>query len=294
MSSPFRNFLIIVKSHSEDARLCAAKACRYLEEHGAKVLAVLSERSSETLRSEAVNCDAILVLGGDGTILGTARSLLGQDKPLLGINFGKVGFLAEAEPDGIEKALDDLISGNYIIQRYIALEWQIKRHGETISNGFAINDVVIARGRAAKTIQLILSINNINLSRLHCDGIIISAPLGATGYAVSAHGPLAFPSLDAVIVTPVSPFAGAFPPLVMPSDSKASILACESTGDTVVTIDGQDVIDIFPGDIIEVSGSQRKIAMMVSESDWYWRRLVQRGFVMPGPGRYHLDPAPKI
>ena len=291
MSTQFRNYLVVVKENSKDAQTCADTVCSLLKEHGAHVQAVVSERSPETLKAGASKSDVIIVLGGDGTILGTARVLLGQDKPIFGINFGKVGFLAETEPDDLENALAGLINGKYIIQRYIALEWEIKRRGEAIANGYAINDVVIARGRAARTIQLNLSINAIELSRLHCDGIIISAPLGATGYAVSAHGPLAFPSLDAVIVTPVSPFAGAFPPLVMPSGSRASVLACKSNGETVLTIDGQDVVDISAGDMIEVTGSQKKVAMLVSESDWYWRRLVQRGFVMPGPGRYHLDSA---
>ncbi len=148
-----------------------------------------------------------------------------------------------------------------------------------------MNDVVVSRGAVAKSIFIKLCIDDIFLTDLHCDGLICSAPLGATAYAASAHGPLAFPALDAHIVTPISPFAGAFPPLVLPRESSIQI-TCLEDRETFITIDGQDSYDVRKNDTVLVKSAEHKISMFVSDPRWFWKRLRERGFIMPGPGKY--------
>ncbi len=280
-----QTFLIIIKEHNDDALELGKIISIWLKNQGKTVFLEKAMTGKENTRELAKKSDIALVLGGDGTMLGVARNLYGISIPMLGINFGRVGFLTDISPTNWQNSLSALLSGAYEIQNYTPLSWELFRESECICNGIAMNDVVVARGLVAKTISISLSIDNIFLSDLYCDGLISSTALGATAYAASAHGPLVFPSLDAQILTPISPFAGAFPPLVLPKESFAQIQARKG-GDTAITIDGQDCHPMSPNDFIHVRSARYQISMYVQNPHWFWQRLSDRGFIMPGPGKY--------
>ncbi len=279
------SFLLVVKENNQEAHQTAEEIQSWLQLQQKKSTIVNAFVDEFKLQNLAYQHNIVIVLGGDGTILGISRRLYQIPIPILGINFGKVGFLAEISPENWKEALTNLFNGKYQIQNYTPLHFEHIRDNKIIHSGIAINDVVIARGFVARAIYIALSIDNIFLSDLHCDGLICSAPLGATAYAASSHGPLAFPSLDAHILTPISPFAGAFPPLVMPRESIIQIKVLDNR-ETAITIDGQDAYHAELNDILNVKSANHKISMLVSDPYWFWKRLGDRGFIMPGPGKY--------
>jgi len=283
-SSP-RSLLLIIKEVSEAARETGSRMAQLLTERGIETVSVSSPAPVAELREAGQGKDAALVLGGDGTILGAARALMGLDIPLVGFNFGQVGFLAEIAPDQWQDALSRLLNGDFQVQRYAALSWDVCRataSEDTSLRGWALNDVVLARGNMARAVSLDLTVDEIPLTRLHCDGLIVASPLGATAYSASAHGPLVCPSLASLLLTPICPFAGSFAPLVLGVD--AEILLEPVTGsDAYLTVDGQVSMALQPGDRLRVRGAADKFQLLVSDTGWYLHRLRERGFIHPGP-----------
>lgn len=296
MRTPPTSMLLIIKEHHAQARETGLAIARWLRERGVDTASVSSRMNSDALREAGQHADAALVLGGDGAMLGAARALADLDVPLLGINFGRVGFLTEVPSESWRPWLEALFAGEYQEQRHTALAWKVLRAlpGAAqatapmveIAGGWAINDVVAARGEVARAVTLDLMVDDIFLSRLRCDGVIVSAPLGATAYAASSRGPLAFPSLDAQLVTAISPFAGAFPPLVLPAATPVTLTAAGENDDVHLTVDGQESMALSPGDNIVVRGVPGQVPLLVRDPHWYLRRLGERGFILPGPGSY--------
>lgn len=283
-----RSFLLIVKDNNEQAFHLAHIIKAWLEEKNFAASVINAFTEENELLEFTEKHDIAVILGGDGTILGISRRMFKKPIPLIGINFGKVGFLADIPPEKWEESFNNLLNGKYQIQNVTPIHFDHNRNGKIIHSGIAMNDVVVARGAVAKSIYIKLSIDDVFLSNLHCDGLICSAPLGATAYAASAHGPLAFPALDAHILTPISPFAGSFPPLVMPKESTIQI-TCLEDRETFITVDGQDTYEVLEGDTIFVKSAEHKISMFVSDPRWFWKRLGERGFIMPGPGKYSSE-----
>lgn len=282
------SFLLIVKENNEQAFHLAHTIKAWLEEKKLTASVINAFTEENELLEHTKKHDVAVILGGDGTILGISRRMFKNPIPLIGINFGKVGFLADIPPEKWEECFNSLLNGKYQIQNVTPIHFDHNRNGKIIHSGIAMNDVVVARGAVAKSIYIRLSIDDVFLSNLHCDGLICSAPLGATAYAASAHGPLAFPALDAHILTPISPFAGSFPPLVMPKESTIQI-TCLEDRETFITVDGQDTYEVLEGDTIFVKSAEHKISMFVSDPRWFWKRLGERGFIMPGPGKYSSE-----
>ncbi len=270
------------------------------EETGRALLPWLREREVDgvllsantdamTMRAEAAARDAVLVLGGDGTMVGVARRLAGIRTPIVGMNFGRVGFLAGLPAEGWAAPLSSLLRGHWELERHLTLRWRIlqRREGSlTVRNeGVAINDVVTAHGVVARAVSLDLHIDGVHFSTLRCDGVIVSTPLGSTAYTASAGGPLTIPSMNAQLVTPICPFAGGFPPLALPASSRIHLEACRQGDQVLLSVDGQENLPLEFGDILEIQGVPDQLYMLVSDSNWYLRRLIDRGIVTSGPGR---------
>ncbi len=242
-----------------------------------------------TMRAEAAASDAVLVLGGDGTMIGVARRLAGIRTPLAGMNFGRVGFLAGLPAEGWEQPLSDMLKGLWEVERHMTLRWRIlQRQGEELvlrNEGVAINDVVTAHGVVARAVSLSLNIDGVHFSTLRCDGVIVSTPLGSTAYTASAGGPLTIPSMNAQLVTPICPFAGGFPPIALPASSRIRLEACRHGDQVLLSVDGQENLPLDFSDILEIQGMPDQLHMLVSDTSWYLRRLIDRGIVTSGPGR---------
>ena len=283
-----RSFLLIVKEKNEQAYELAKNIKAWLEEKKLSATIIPAFLPEEQLLEYTPNHDLAIVLGGDGTILGVSRRMYKKPLPLIGINFGKVGFLADISPEKWKECLTKLLAGEYNVHKVTPLHFDHFRDDKIIHSGIAMNDVVISRGAVAKSIFIKLAIDDIFITDLHCDGLICSSPLGTTAYTASAHGPLTFPTLDAHILTPISPFAGSFSPLVMPKESTIKI-KCLEDRETFITVDGQDSHAVLMNDIICVKSAEHKISLLVSDTRWFWKRLRERGFILPGPGKYTVS-----
>lgn len=282
------SFLLIVKEKNEQALHLANAIKTWLEEKKCIATIISAFLPEEQLLEHTKNHEIAVILGGDGTILGVSRRMYKNPLPLIGINFGKVGFLADISPDNWQECFIKLLAGEYKLQKVTPLHFEHSRENTVLRSGIAMNDVVISRGAVAKSIFIKLRVDDVFITDLHCDGLICSSPLGTTAYTASAHGPLTFPTLDAHILTPISPFAGSFSPLVMPKESTIQI-TCLDDRETFITVDGQDSHEVLMGDSICVQSAEHKIALLVSDTRWFWKRLRERGFILPGPGKYTIS-----
>ncbi len=252
MQTPL-HILIVAKPRQREAARLAEGIALWLEERGCTTHIV--EAGGDASSSEALfPADLVVVLGGDGTMLEVARSFVAHPVPLTGINFGKVGFLAELSIAEWKKGLETFLTGKADLLRRMALHWRVLRDGREAAIGMAVNDVVISRGALSRVITLDISVDEQKMCRVRADGLIISSPLGVSGYAVSAGGPLIHPELDVLTVTPICPFLCNFPPVVLPYPMTVRAAIQPEAMETYLTIDGQQGVPLEGGDCIEVQG----------------------------------------
>ena len=234
------SILLVTKARHAAAEATAAAVSQWLEAHGVACSALPADCPSEKLVGRARTSDAILILGGDGTFVGVGRKLAGLDIPLLGINFGQVGFLTELSAVGWEPALERLLAGKMITRTCLLLAWELLRGGTPIASGHAANDVVVGRGAIARVLPVHVFVDGEDMGVVRSDGVIVSTPLGPSPYALSAHGPLVHPKVQALTLTPISPFFKSFPPIVLPADSRIRLETDAAAPDAFLTVDGQE------------------------------------------------------
>jgi len=219
-------------------------------------------------------CDLVIVVGGDGTILNAVRSLVDADVPLLGINVGRLGFLADISPDKLEQSLDEILNGSYREEQRILLEMQVLRDNKIIFEGDAFNDVVVHIRDVARMIEFETRINDEFVNHQRADGIVISTPTGSTAYALSSGGPILHATLDAITLVPISPHTLSSRPLVVNSDSQIDVLICNTKeGIAQATCDGHLSADVHVGDHIKVKRKQEKITLLHPKQHNYFEIL---------------------
>lgn len=208
-----KNFFIVANSENEEAKSAKDNIIKYLEANGTGKISVNSYVLTEDnhkykyTNPELVpdDTDAVIVLGGDGTLLQTARDLGDRDIPLVGINFGNLGFLAENNKDMLYETLDKLISDDFTIEKRMMLTGKIVRNGEVVYDNVSLNDIVINRSGSLQIVNYKISVNNQYLNSYSADGIIVATPTGSTAYNLSAGGPIVNPSAALILVTPICP-----------------------------------------------------------------------------------------
>lgn len=215
--------------------------------------------------------DLIICVGGDGTFLNTARQAFSYEKPVLGINKGTVGFLAEVEISEIEMAIDSIVKGEYLIQSRMVLEVEVLRKGKKIYENIAINDAVITRMTLSRIVRLIVMIDDKYADSFAGDGVIISTPTGSTGYSLSAGGPIVQPDMRLVIISPICPHI-LHSRSYIASDTKtvSVVIDDKSEIDAILTLDGQEGYALEPGDRISVKASGKSAFFAtVKDMDFY-------------------------
>lgn len=273
------SILRVTKARHAAAEATAAAVSQWLEAHGVACSALPADCPSEKLVGRARTSDAILILGGDGTFVGVGRKLAGLDIPLLGINFGQVGFLTELSAVGWEPALERLLAGKMITRTCLLLAWELLRGGTPIASGHAANDVVVGRGAIARVLPVHVFVDGEDMGVVRSDGVIVSTPLGSSAYALSAHGPLVHPKVQALTLTPISPFFKSFPPIVLPADSRIRLETDAAAPDAFLTVDGQEGIPLCGGDVIRVQSLDAGLRVLSCSSGTYFQRLRERGFI---------------
>ena len=223
--------------------------------------------------ASAPRLDALVTLGGDGTLLRGARLLKGAAVPVLGVNLGRVGFLTAAGKDEAEVALDRLASGDFVTEERLTLQATIvAARGESTPLPICLNDVTIHKGGVARLIQLNVQINGQDVGNYSADGLIVATPTGSTAYSLSAGGPIIVPDVRAVVITPVAAHTLAVRPLVIPADAHISIRPIRPwSSDLLVSVDGQQAMLLGPDDIVELCQGENPVLLVRFQTDYFAR-----------------------
>lgn len=217
--------------------------------------------------------DLIIIFGGDGTMLSVARLVGGKNIPILGINLGGLGFITEINKDELYEALDMALSGKYLIEERIMLSAFVYRNGEKIADFLVLNDVVINKGTLARIIDLETFVNRVYLTEFKSDGLIISSPTGSTAYSLSAGGPILYPTLNCIIITPICPHTLTHRSIVLPDTFIIEVVLISDIEDVVLTLDGQVGFSLKKDDRVEVRKSEFKTKIMMPPDRDYFQVL---------------------
>jgi NAD+ kinase len=224
----------------------------------------------------ANDCDLIITFGGDGTIVRAARAIAGCNLPLVGVNMGRLGFLAEIQPWELTAKLQALVGGRYWLEDRMLLRVELKRNEKVVQAFEALNDAVVSRGRMARVVRIDAHIEGQYLTTYVADGVIVATPTGSTAYSLAAGGPILAPQMCNLLLTPIVPHLNVARALVLPSDAHVH-LELHSEYEATLTVDGQVDVALENGDSVLVSSSPHvcRFARM-GERDYFYRTLLER------------------
>lgn len=227
--------------------------------------------------------EIVFALGGDGTLLRAAELARPAGAPLLGINLGRVGFLAEAEISDLDQAVRDVVDRAYTVQERLTIDVTAEFEGEVLAESWALNEVTVEKSAPERMLELMVAVDDRPLSRYGCDGVICATPTGSTAYAFSAGGPVVWPEVDALLVVPISAHALFSRPLVTAPDCKISIGVDPYTSRTALCCDGRRVFDLPPGARITVRRGATAVRVAQLRPRPFTDRLVAK-FELPVEG----------
>jgi len=242
---------VVVKPHRPEALETLCKLTEWLTTRGITLVgapAVDRERIEhetgcviEVIPEEELpqKVDLILVLGGDGTMIATARMLGDCEVPVIGVNYGGLGYLAEFRIDELFTALESILAGDYKLEQRVMLAVELRRGNELVTKNRVLNDVVMNKSALARIIHIETYLNDQFVNSFRADGLIVSTPTGSTAYNLSAGGPIIFPTMNTVVITPICPFTLSNRPIVVPDDSVIEIRLMTEKEDVALTLDGQ-------------------------------------------------------
>lgn len=223
---------------------------------------------------DPTSVDALLTLGGDGTMLRGARLLGGAPVPILGVNLGRLGFLTSCRGDELGTALERFAADEFVVESRMALEASSKTAGEQ-GCWRALNDVVLHKGGFARVTRLTVAVNGEPIGAYAADGVIIATPTGSTAYSLSAGGPVIVPTIDSIVVTPISAHALAIRPVVLPADAQVTLNTEDGPDELLVTVDGQVGGTFARGDTLLVKRAQRPVLMIRFHDSSFFARMRQ-------------------
>jgi NAD+ kinase len=242
---------MVVKPHQPEALKTICGVVKWLNERGITLVGgpelererVEHETGCAVEASEteklADSVDLMLVLGGDGTMIATARMLGDTEVPVLGVNYGGLGYLAEFRIEELYTALESILEGNYRLDKRVMLAVELLSGDELVTRNRVLNDVVINKSALARIIEIEAYLNQQLVTSFRADGLIVSTPTGSTAYNLSAGGPVIFPSMNAVVITPICPFTLSNRPIVVPDDAVIELRLKTPQEDVSLTLDGQ-------------------------------------------------------
>ncbi len=214
----------------------------------------------------AVGVEMVIVVGGDGTLLRAAELARPAGTPLLGVNLGRVGFLAEAEPEDLAAAVDNVVARRYVVEQRMTIDVTVRTNGERIAT-WALNEATVEKAARERMLDLVIEVDGRPLSRWGCDGVVFATPTGSTAYAFSAGGPVVWPEVEALLLVPISAHALFARPMVV---SPRSMLAAEvigvaggqsETAGAVLWCDGRRMVELPPGSRVEVRRGTKPVLL---------------------------------
>ncbi|HEX2970829.1 MAG TPA: NAD(+)/NADH kinase [Tepidisphaeraceae bacterium] len=252
----------------------------------AQVVGIDTDQNSDLAQ---VDADAILVLGGDGTLLSVARRIDGRPIPLMGVNFGRLGFLASFTPDEFTQSLDQFVTGRLPISRRQVIQTCVVAadspcqildpddvHRKRRFMATALNDAVITAGPPFHMIELELEVDGQSSVRYFGDGVIVATPSGSTAYNISAGGPIVIPGVDALCITPICPHSLSFRPVVISSNSTVLIVAQRVNPGTTLFCDGQENTRLQAGDKVIIRKNPNPVLLIENPREYQWRSLADK------------------
>ncbi|RRJ84627.1 NAD(+) kinase [Aestuariirhabdus litorea] len=267
----FRNVGVIGRLGGAEVVDTLIRLLEYLDKRDLNIIleqslvAVLPERNLQSGSYKMLGevCDLVIVVGGDGSLLGAARELARSNVPVLGVNRGRLGFLTDISPDEIDSLIGEVLDGRYILESRFLLDVQVKRNGEPTGQGSALNDVVLNPGKSARMIEFELYIEGQFVYSQRSDGMIVASPTGSTAYALSAGGPIMHPKLDAMVLVPMFPHTLSSRPIVVDGNSEIKIvIGADNEVFPQVNCDGQEIITTRPGDTVTIHKKPHKLKLI--------------------------------
>lgn len=221
----------------------------------------------------AAGLDALVSLGGDGTLLRAARFLDGADVPIMGVNLGKLGFLTSCRGKDFARMLPRLAKGQYLTDSRMTLEAVPSGTARPVARMRALNDVVLHKGGFARVLRLRVAVNREEIGTLAADGLVISTPTGSTAYSLSAGGPIVAPTVDSILITPISPHTLAVRPILLAPDSEITVQPEDAPEEVLVTVDGQVGTTLGAGHSISIKGSTDRVQIVRFTGTTFFGRL---------------------
>ncbi|MCB1023800.1 MAG: NAD(+)/NADH kinase [Acidobacteria bacterium] len=253
---------IIVKPNNEEAWKTACEVSEWFKSRGVTPIgkphceAEISGPNPRDIKTFAVAADLIVVLGGDGTMISAARMTGNGQTLVLGVNYGSLGYLTEFRIEEIYEALELILKGDYKVDQRVMLDAEHWRGEELLASGRVLNDVVINKAALARIIEIEVELNDQHVNSFRADGLIVATPTGSTAYNLSAGGPIVYPSMNAVVLTPICPFTLTNRPIVMPDDAEISLKLLNRNEGVVLTLDGQIGYEMEAKDVVKIRKSE--------------------------------------
>jgi NAD+ kinase len=294
-----RRVLVLAHTGRDAARDVTLSFCKALTEHDIVVRLLAQEAADLGVQASAydppieivegdtglaADCELAVVVGGDGSILRGAEVTRESGTPVLGVNLGHIGFLAEAEVDDVEDVIDAIVERRWTPEDRLALDVRAFRDGELVTHTFALNEASIEKAARERMIEVVVEIDNRPLSRWGCDGVVLATPTGSTAYNFSAGGPIVWPGVEALLVVPISAHALFARPLVVAPDSLLAVEVIARTDSIgVLWCDGRRAVDLPPGARIEVRRAEQPVRLARLHQAPFTDRLVAK-FDLPVQG----------
>jgi NAD+ kinase len=299
MSSNARNILVVSHTGRSDSLDAAVQVIAQILDAGAIPVVQGDERdeicaSASGLGPERLavlhddvgpaDLELVIVLGGDGTILRAAEIVRGFSAPILGVNLGHVGFLAESERDDLADAVRRVIARDYLVEERMTLSVRVKRGSEVVFETWALNEATVEKASRERMLEVVIEVDGRPLSSFGCDGVVVSTPTGSTAYAFSAGGPVIWPSVEAITMVPLSAHALFARPIVVGPDSSLAVEVLKRTDATgVLWCDGRRTHDLEPGARVVVRRSSVPVRLARLHESPFTDRLVKK-FHLPVTG----------
>jgi NAD+ kinase len=287
MAEAFTRVGLIAKRGLEAAAEVLAELAGWLEARGvqpvfetetAALAAVPAGRRTVSRDELPGACDVLVVLGGDGTLIGMAGRIgrAGSDVPILGVNFGSLGFLTEITLPELFDALQATLEGRAAIESRAMLAARTMRDDSIFADHIVLNDIVITKGAMSRIIEISVTVGDSPVTRVRADGLIIASPTGSTAYNLAAGGPIVHPAVDAMLLTPIAPHTLTNRPVVIPASSEVHLRPIMEGNEVFVTFDGQSGFPLQPGDLVSVRRAPRPLRIIKSAERTYFDLLREK------------------
>ena len=283
MPPAFKTVAVVGKSDAANLPDVLDQLSQVLHAHGCTVLmdpataeaANAAPDSAHALEDLTRRSDLVIVLGGDGTLISTARRVAEHNVPLVGVNLGRLGFLTDIPAEALGPAIEAVLEGEFTAEQRLLLVGSVRRGNQTMVTALAMNDVVVSRGAMGSMIEFAVTVDGEFIYTLRADGLIVSTPTGSTAYALSAGGPILHPSLQAIALVPISPHTLSNRPVAIRSTSKVEITLVRGEG-ARANFDVQAHFTLEPNDVVHVVAAPKPATLLHPKGYRYFSMLRQK------------------